>query len=145
MTKHVGMTGTRNGMTDKQKATFKRLLLQLEADWLHHGDCVGADAESHGIAECIGVRTHIHPPVKDELRAYCKGTKSENKKGYFQRNRDIVNSSDVLIGTPATVEETKGGTWYTINYSKGKDKPTYVIYPDGSFDAHFVVIGCEWR
>ncbi len=128
---HVGMTGTRNGMTPEQKTTFNNCLRQLKANILHHGDCIGADADAHDIAEARNVLNFIHPPSKDELRAYKAGAKIYQEKNYFARNRDIVNASSVLIGTPATFHETGGGTWYTINYGIKQGGLVYIIYPDG--------------
>lgn len=132
---HIGMTGTRNGMTEAQKDCFADLLGSLyNVTHHHHGDCVGADAESHDIAEQCGVECIIHPPVKTELRAYKLSTDVKTPKGYFERNRDIVNESQLLVGFPATMFETKGGTWYTINYGKKQGKPVYIVYPDGSIE-----------
>lgn len=130
----VGMTGRRDGMTPRQRQAFKSLLIHHRADTLHHGDCVGADAEAHDEAVELEMATIIHPPIKTELRAYKVGTETREPKNYFARNRDIVNESALLIGTPATYNETRGGTWYTINYGKKQGKPVYIIYPDGSMD-----------
>ena len=131
---HVGMTGTRDGMTQMQMVAFDALLKRMKADALHHGDCLGADSESHDIATRIGLITFVHPPEKDEMRAWKVGDYIAEEKNYFARNRDIVNQSEVLIGLPKTMFETKGGTWYTINYGKQGDKPVRIIYPDGSIE-----------
>ena len=71
----------------------------------------------------------IHPPIKDEVRAFCEGDESWEPKSYFARNRDIVIVSNVILATPVTEFETKGGTWYTINHAKKLKKPLYIIYP----------------
>ena len=138
----IGMTGTRDGMTQEQKDTFSRLLLELGATELHHGDCVGADSESHDLAVEQEIDIVIHPPTNTAFRAfkelddlalpihYVKEIKEPFS--YFTRNRHIVNDSEVLIGTPLTVSVTGGGTWYTINYGKKQGKPVYIIEPDGT-------------
>ncbi len=127
------MTGTRFGMTDAQKLSFGALLNRLDCVSLHHGDCVGADAEAHDIAEDLNtdIFIAIHPPTSDVHRAFKEGDSSWPEKGYFERNRDIVDSSEVLIGCPATAKQTKGGTWYTINYGCKVGKPVFIILPNG--------------
>ncbi len=131
---HVGMTGTRSGMTIPQMAKFRELLGRMGATKLHHGDCIGADAEAHGIAHSIRIPSIIHPPIKSALRALMISNDIREPKNYFARNRDIVSDSKVLIGTPVTDFETDGGTWYTINYAKKQGKPVRIIYPDGSVE-----------
>lgn len=131
---NIGMTGTRNGMTEAQAETFLRILKEKETDdnWLHHGDCVGADADAHDLATSIGYQTHIHPPIKTEVRAFKEGTKMCKEDSYFARNRDIVNDSTLLLGFPATPFETKGGTWYTINFAKKFNHNLIIVFPDGT-------------
>lgn len=133
----LGMTGARDGMTFSQKHTFKQGLEHFKVTTLHHGDCIGADAESHDIASAAGLSITIHPPEKDELRAFKReeGDQEREPKNYFARNRDIVNESEILFGFPKTMFETKGGTWYTINYGKKIGKPVYVVLPDGSVNS----------
>jgi hypothetical protein len=130
----LGFTGTRSGMTDAQKNVFRRVILELKPTEFHHGDCVGADAEAHDIVrellpEC---RIVVHPPNKNELRAFKQGDLILKEDGYLSRNRSIVLLSTILIGTPW--EEThgvSGGTWYTIDYAKKLNKLGNIIWPDG--------------
>jgi hypothetical protein len=132
----LGMTGNRDGMTQEQKNTMVRGLTHFKVTELHHGDCIGADADAHDIASINGLSITIHPPEKDELRAFKReeGDYEHETKGYFPRNRDIVNDSQILFGFPRSAMEGRGGTWYTINYAKRIGKPVYVILPDGSVD-----------
>jgi len=47
---NYGFTGTKNGMTDKQKKTLKKILETSGNNFImHHGDCIGADEEAHNI------------------------------------------------------------------------------------------------
>jgi hypothetical protein len=40
----IGFTGTRYGMTDKQKSSLQSILSKLETiTEVHHGDCIGAE------------------------------------------------------------------------------------------------------
>jgi len=128
----IGFTGTRNGMTDKQKSAFQALIAMFKPIEFHHGDCIGADAEAHDMAEkhCAVI---IHPPIDEALRARKAARVYCPQKTHFARNRDIVNDTELLIATPMQAEhQTHGGTWYTIDYARKKGKPVTVINPDGS-------------
>jgi hypothetical protein len=124
----IGFTGTQIGMTDFQKAEFEKIISMYIGEF-HHGDCIGADADAHDIAEkyltCV-----IHPPIKPEKRAFKKATIVHEKKPYLNRNRDIVNSCELLIATPKEItNQTRSGTWWTIRYAKKIKRKCLIIYP----------------
>lgn len=131
----VGFTGTREGMTKPQLATVCSLLGVVGVDEGHHGDCVGGDAQFHGL--CMGrVPVVIHPPANARLRAWCKGAfRVEQAKPFLERNKDIVRESTVLIGAPKEMHEPNtivgSGTWSTIRYGWSRAIPVYVVLPDG--------------
>jgi hypothetical protein len=128
----IGFTGTRFGMTDKQKEVIMTLRpLDIE---LHHGDCIGADFDMHQIAKTVKVnKIVIHPPVDEELRAFCTGDLLLPPKTHLARNRDIVHDTDLLIATPFGMEhQTHGGTWYTIDYALKLNKWIIIVFLDGS-------------
>lgn len=133
----LGMTGNRNGLSKKAKIAFIELVMDGEFTSLSHGDCVGSDADTHEIATTFGLDTIIHPPKKDNLRAHCKGTVILPEKGYFARNRDIVLTTDYLVGFPATkINPGKGGTWYTIDFALRRKLPVMIIHHDGTIERH---------
>lgn len=131
--KHViGFTGTRDGMTEIQRKTFKELLSIYEPHEFHHGDCIGADAEAHTISKELGFFVVIHPPRISTNRANCVGDRMEPVKEYLKRNEDIVMASEVLFAIPKTeVEEIRSGTWSTIRKARQEKKTIYIIYPEG--------------
>lgn len=132
----IGVTGTRNGMNkfQKEKVTeiLKHYTITREVHEFHHGDCVGVDTEAANIAYSLAYRIVCHPPVLTELRAFNKNySEIRNEKTYFARNRDIVDSTALLIVVPKeTRKQSSGGTWYTHGYAVKKGKRICIVYPD---------------
>lgn len=113
-------------------ATVLRALRPDESWEFHHGDCVGADAEAHDLAIALAATIVIHPPTNSLSRAHCKGDDSRAPKPYLDRNRDIVDETDVLVAAPADMtEQPKGGTWYTIRYARKQGRVINIVWPDG--------------
>jgi hypothetical protein len=135
----VGFTGTQQGMTDEQKAAVDHLmgLLTTDAVEVHHGDCVGADADMHDIAENYCADVVIHPPDNDSKRAFCTGGEMREPKPYLARNRDIVDETEVLIACPYGEERQRSGTWSTVRYARSKiydakRQKIFIITPHGT-------------
>lgn len=134
----LGFTGTRRGMTDAQVEAFGVLFRALRPTELHHGDCIGADADAHHAAREDGVRTVIHPPINAEHRAWCKGDVELPPLPYFARNRAIVDATEMLIAASLTPHRTeRGGTWYTVDQAVKCGKPVMIVWPDGRVE--------DWR
>ena len=159
----IGFTGTQMGMTVLQKRMLyfittpsgmiypnhKKFVdspvnaptLHGESEF-HHGDCIGADEESHHIVRIFSPHTSIfiHPPIKENKRANTYNRLAPNQylmplKDYLDRNKDIVDDTEILIGTPEGMEEvTRSGTWSTIRYAMKQKHPVFIIYPDGSVE-----------
>jgi hypothetical protein len=130
---YIGFTGTREGMTDEQKATVSRLLTELEPKHARHGDCVGSDADFHALVRETKAKVIIHPPDKDADRAGCIGDQILPEKPYLTRNRDIVDNCTVLIATPdGAQEKQRSGTWSTIRYGRKVGRRVIVVAPDGT-------------
>jgi hypothetical protein len=130
----IGFTGTRAGMTNAQRLTFRKLLVLNEVQEFHHGGCVGADAEAHKIAMEKDIPIHVHPSnIKDKSEMCEDATVKYVTKSPLERNREIVDSVDELIAVPKTErEQLRSGTWATIRYAKKKGVPIKIIEPDGS-------------
>jgi hypothetical protein len=141
----AGFTGTRDGLTSFQRSNLMRLLTKLTPNALHHGDCVGADAEAHGFCMGLAIPVSIHPPDKDTYRANCHLFRNGyliqelfTPKPYLARNHDIVDQSDYLIACVKGPEELVGsGTWATIRYAWTMKIPVFILYPDGLVDSPF--------
>lgn len=127
----IGVTGTREGANVKQLAEIGSLLSEIQGVELHHGDCVGVDEQTAIIARALGYRLICHPPIKSQLRAFVESDQSMEPVGYLQRDRNIVQATQLLIVVPAQDEwQPRGGTWYTHDHAVRKNKPIVIIYPN---------------
>lgn len=134
----VGFTGTREGLTVPQTQALIRIF-ETPPYLLHHGDCVGADAEVHEIARRAGVKTIIvHPPREDALRAFCTADELRLPLPYLDRNRNIVGESSILLAAPnSTRERKRSGTWSTVRYARRLRRPVLLVFPDGKVKKEF--------
>lgn len=143
--KNIGFTGTQRGMTEAQRIAFVREMQlrtsQGNVNW-HHGDCIGADSQSHDEAcERVAAIT-IHPPDVPSKRAFCKIPdwasdilfEVKRELPYLTRNHNIVDESEELIATPSGKEVLRSGTWATIRYARKLGHPITIIYPDGTVE-----------
>lgn len=132
-----GFTGTQKGMTRQQQDRLVALLVDYgfrdgQQDEFHHGDCVGADAEAHDIAEQMGLFLVVHPPLNGSKRAFKKGHIVRAPLTYLCRNREIVRACDMLLAAPFEFhEQLHSGTWSTIRYALKSRRTYVVIRPDG--------------
>jgi len=128
----IGVTGTREGMNEQQFQDIVAYLSQFNPaeTELHHGDCNGVDAEVAELATQLGFRVVCHPPESDYLRAFHKSHEFRKPLGYLKRDRNIVDETDLLIVVPLQDRwQPKGGTWYTHDYAKKKNKNLVVFFP----------------
>lgn len=130
----IGITGTSSDMTPAQRAALEAILRELGATELHHGDCVGADADAHAVAVGLGITVVVHPPEDARKRAYCQATRVEPPKPYLDRNRAIVDATTVLVATPweQTGEHLRSGAWATVRYARRRGRRVVIVRPDGA-------------
>lgn len=138
--KRVGITGTRVGATEEQKTKLVQLFCEFQMREFHHGCCVGVDAEAFWLLFELGSGgvLHAHPPVDEKAMDVSSRDESDvihEPKYYLERNKDIVNESDMLIVVPKENDFKEGygggGTWATFRYAREKI-PCVVVWPDGS-------------
>ena len=125
----IGFTGTRKGMTFDQKNNFLVMMEELNdehhLDEFHHGDCIGADKDAHQLVETYfpNIMIHIHPPNNGDKRAFCKGGFMHPESSTLERNRHIVDMTELLVATPdGSIEKLRSGTWSTVRYAKKLNK-----------------------
>lgn len=129
--RRIGFTGTREGMS-KVQADKVALLIAQAAEW-HHGQCIGADAQTHAVALDLMTPIVLHPPDNTALMADCPGAYATRApRPYLDRNRDIVDETDEMVAAVAGPEVHRSGTWSTIRYAKGRGRRVTTIWPDGS-------------
>ena len=115
----IGMTGNRDGITKEAIITFENFLKKSKIDEAHHGDCVGADKMFHDVLHNKKIKIIIHPPNDNKLRSFCKSEFILPSKPYLDRNKDIVNDTNILIAFPSSeIELLRSGTWSTIRYAR---------------------------
>ena len=131
----IGFTGTRKGLTQEQKLKLIYLQNKRSPIEFHHGDCIGADYDSDLIIRKINktkLNIIIHPPNISTKRKYCSSQFIREPKPYLERNKDIVNETDLLIACPKSdKEELRSGTWATIRYARKVGKKIIIILPNG--------------
>lgn len=127
----AGITGTRLGADERQLAWLRASVVIHDVTELHHGDCVGVDAQAHQIAIDLGLKIVIHPPLNEAYRAFCGGDNVTvlPAKEYLERNRDIVDQCDVLFGLPDGPQRARSGTWYTIRHARNAGRKVEYLLP----------------
>jgi hypothetical protein len=125
-----GFTGTRKGMTEKQKAALKAINRgAVSNDEFHHGDCIGADAEAFEIVQ-YSYWIHAHPSNIVGMGADTDSDERHPIKEPLARSYDIADVCDVLIAAPCSLqEEQRSGTWATIRYARKLGKPVIILEP----------------
>ena len=127
----IGVTGTREGSNDSQLQAVIEFLqtVELPAE-LHHGDCTGVDVEVAAAAKELGFKIVCHPPKSTEQQGFFGGDEMREPKGYLERDRKIVDETEMLLVVPLQNEwQSKGGTWYTHDYALKTGKPVMIFYP----------------
>jgi hypothetical protein len=130
----IGVTGTREGGTDQQLTRVIDYMISLgPGHELHHGDCVGVDSQVACAARHLGWRLICHPPASDHFRAYEPSDETREPLDYLERNRNIVDQTEILIVVPLNNPILrKGGTWYTYLYASNRKKKMQVFLPQYS-------------
>ena len=126
----VGITGTREGANEFQLSELRAVLAGLKGSEFHHGDCEGVDVQAAAIAKELGYKIICHPPLSKYRQGFFGGDEMREPLGYLERDRNIVDETEVLLVVPLQNEwQPKGGTWFTHDYAVRKGKPVNIIYP----------------
>lgn len=137
----LGFTGTRHGMTERQRHAVSEFLDAQKPIEVHSGDCKGADSQFLDAALlCAGnfpPRTHGHPCDIEEWRAFRKYDVLHPVTGPLTRNQAIVDVSDEILAAPKGSKNSPrvGGTWDAIRRALAARKTVTVMWPDGTKNA----------
>ncbi len=128
----LGVTASQTGLTEAQTRSAAYLVTSKAVAELHHGDCIGGDAQLHDIASANSIRTVVHPPSNESKRAFCAADIVLPPRGYRERNRDIVDSVELLVAFPSSMFEiVRSGTWMTVRIARATKVPVIVVWPNG--------------
>jgi len=128
----AGVTATREGLSPEQRRSMTIAMAVPGITELHHGDCIGGDADAHGIAENLGLRIVVHPPVAARYRAWTHGDETREPLPYLERNHAIVDVVAVLFAAPSSaIERRRSGTWATIRYAREVGRRLVIVFPNG--------------
>lgn len=127
----VGFTGTQDGMTEMQSQFVFNAMMDLQPAEAHHGCCIGADAQFHELLSYSSALVYGHPPINTSKMADCPCDVRYAPMEYLERNRAIVDATDVLIAAPKGPEELRSGTWSTVRYARKLARPIYIVMPSG--------------
>lgn len=149
----IGFTGTRSGLSEKQREALRFFLKTLRASstgrlTFLHGGAIGADTEADAIAAELHFLRNVYP-VTDRADAWLARMNTEStiikvSVGLppLERNRSIVVLCDHLIVFPKELTvQARGGTWMTFRYAKKIGRPFTVLLPDGNVVNGTVVNG----
>lgn len=152
----IGITGTRNNLSIQQVAQINEALVVLYSvsSVFHHGDCVGADEKGAELAKLAGYYVVSHPPEDEKYRAFADSHEEWKEKPYLERNKDIVDNSDIIISVPRKAVSLKeilnsengtlrGGTYYTTKYALKSRKSVIMILPNGYFECGIALSNTE--
>jgi hypothetical protein len=111
----VGVVVGEEGMTPKQLATFKDVIVKSGATEIHHP---GVSSSVHGMCKSLGVPVEVHHDVRD----------------FHAGNIEVVKASKFVIAAPkgAAMGGRRKTVWDHVRYAKHRSVPVKVIMPDGS-------------
>lgn len=136
----AGITGTQNGMTQRQNEALEQLFRWLPLAAIRHGDCIGVDSEAHDLffkVHPLGA-AYIHPPIDSIKRDFRCGPSVycvTSPLPYLQRNKYIAGRVagfpvDLLIAVPKERREIiRSGTWATVRYARSVGTPIIILLP----------------
>ncbi len=144
---NIGFTGSAHRVTPQQMSALREALIRRPSAVLVHGGCITADDFADQMAAKLGINRVVFPAndVKPHLRVSEAALRSRtgsrvtvmSARPALERNKDIVNFSDLLIALPGQKTEVlRSGTWATVRYARKLwhldiDR-ILVITPDGS-------------
>jgi hypothetical protein len=120
----LAISGSREGLTDWQRAALWKVLRRPVVTGIVHGDCVGVDAEADAMAVTLGLWRGIYPSNL-RTRAWVKGAEVlAPPADPLARNLWIVERGAWLIACPRA---SSRGTWHAVRCAEKLGRPRLVL------------------
>lgn len=142
-----GFTGSRRGLTELQKASLRKWMLNNPTwPWMvFHGCCKGAD---EAFVDLVWEKSNFQGDPASPIRiwgypcditawvspnALSRCTSTMRPMAPLVRNGIIAGQSSVLLACPGGMqEEQRSGTWSTVRAARKRPIPVVIFWPDGS-------------
>jgi hypothetical protein len=123
-------------MTPVQERAVRQILDEMKPRplLLHHGCCVGADAQANAIARELEIMTVGHPPTsRAAIAADLELDFRLPPRPYLVRNLEIIRRCETIIAVPRSMTPARrgSGTWHVIRHTRHARKPLVIVFPDG--------------
>lgn len=146
---NVGFSGTRDGMTYKQRIALQQRLFEIAGGYnnlantqsFHHGVSGESDKFAHYTARAEHFYIIGHPCSEPELQGYrfsCHCDEWRDMAPALERNQHIVDEigspkteMGLLIATPKTDIKSRSGTWSAILRAFNAGVPFEIIQRNG--------------
>lgn len=138
----IGFTGTRK-INSNQRAVLGKIADALLVSGfvdnsLSHGNCRGADEAMHFAIMCLVYPWHvkIHPGPESQWDAGqlpCAtphALTSCERRPYLERNKAIIDASQLCLAVVDGPERKRSGTWSTVRYARKTGTPVVILWPD---------------
>lgn len=139
----LGVTGSRWGMSQRQKIHFLEYIGVAPMNSFHHGGCIGTDIECEDLMWELGFRVemNVYPatmkkwdPMWDakHVHQYTQKVLDERKQIIheaahpLERNKTIARAVDILLAYPGADSR---GTYHAVNMGKRYHKHVIVTPP----------------
>jgi hypothetical protein len=132
----IAITGSREGLTDWQRAALTKALRRPTVTGIVHGDCVGADAEADAVAASLGLPRWCYPSNAWLYRANTHATKLADPAPPLVRNEWIVRDGAAVVALP---RPSSRGTWHAVRIAQRLGKALLVLGEAG------VIPATGWR
>jgi len=142
----MAVTATGRGITPGQQAEARVVLTRLFNQGyrkLHHGYCVGGDAQLARIAKDVGFCLIAHPgyppehPEETKYRAFTDfNDEVLESRPFILRDKDMVDKAAFLLAAPyQDYMVTRSGTWTTVRYAQNEGVAVGFVYSGRNYPA----------
>ncbi len=128
----IAITGSREGLTDWQRAALTKALRRPTVTGIVHGDCVGADAEADAVAVSLGLPRFSFPSNLWKLRAHTHAERLAEPAPPLERNVWIVEKGEALVALP---RPSSRGTWHAVAIAQRLGRPLLILGEAGVMPA----------